>query len=341
VSPPQRVEVDRIVRRLEAQVKRTIAESVDPLQAEVTKLTEKLARREANPSRFEVSLSSIPPELEKQLESRLRKDLGPRVLDEARQQSAQLLAAASATINHRTTEGYENFVRRIAEELKVVERRARETSAHISEKADEHLRRGVEDFQQKLLDGGNSLKRLSEELLGYLRDNLNEEHNARRGDLEQLRSTLESESARLHEHVQSLDLRIAKLKESVSCLESGLDQRLSQMASNTIKDTRSQLEVAGNDILEELKMRSLKTVGNQLDEASANMKIVQKGIVASVSESLKTQAAEALQDFEHSMAELAKLSAERWRLKLAGALNALAKTLGEQFQVEPESDGRE
>jgi len=75
-------------------VKRIIAESVRPLQAEVAALKENLTRKEPKRSRFEVSLSSIPPELEQQLELRLQKDLGPKVLDEARQQSAQLLAAA-------------------------------------------------------------------------------------------------------------------------------------------------------------------------------------------------------------------------------------------------------
>jgi len=40
-----------------------------------------------------------------------------------------------------------------------------------------------------------------------------------------------------------------------------------------------------------------------MEQASGNMEIVQNGIVASVSESLKIQAADALQAFEHSMEE--------------------------------------
>lgn len=328
-SLPSEAVLDRVAWQLEAQMRKMIAEQVRPLQAEVMALKERVAQREANPSRFEVSLSSIPPELEQQLELRLRKDLGPRVLDEARQQSVHLLESAKATIDQRTTESYENFLCRVVEELKVVEKRAQEISAHISENTREYLRRGLEDFHQKLLDGGNSLQRLSEELLQFLQHNLNAEHDARRGDLEQLRTSVASESSRLQEQVEYLDTRIAKLDESTRCLESGLDHRLSRMSSETVKEARSQFENLANEILEELTARSIKALGDQLEAETENMKVVQNGIVASVSESLKGQAANALQAFEHSLEHLARLSTERWRLKLEGGLNALAKSLNE------------
>jgi exonuclease VII small subunit len=144
------------------------------------------------------------------------------------------------------------------------------------------------------------------------------------------------ESSRLHERIEYLDSRIAKLDDSVRSLESGLDQRLSQMASDTLRNTRSELEGAAETVLKEWTTRNVQALGNQLDEACENMKIVQKGIVASVSESLKVQSADALQSFEHSMQDLAKLSVERWRLTLAGGLNALVKNLGEQFRLEAE-----
>lgn len=328
----QRREVlfDRVTRELDLQVKKALAESVLPLQQELAALKDKLARRET--SRFEVSLSGIPPELESQLELRLKKDLGPRVLDEARQQAAQLLAAAGATIHQKTNEGYEDFVRRAGEELKIIEKRAREASAHISENTEEHLRRGLQTYQQQLVEGGNSLKHLSEELLEYLKHNLDEEHNARRGDLEQLRSAFESESTRLHEQIQSLHDRIARLDESAQTLESGLDQRLSQMASNTVKDARNQLESVANNIHDELATKSVKVLARQLDDASGNMKAVQKGIVESASESLKMRASDALQAFERSTQELAQLSVARCQAKLTRALNALMKSVSEEFQ---------
>src|SRR5215475_9469877 len=172
-SIPPEVMLDLVARKLEAPLRRMISESIAPLQAEIAAVKETLARREANPSRFEVSLSQIPPELEQQLEQRLKKDVGPKALEEARNQYAHLLEGAKAAIGQRTNEGYEDFRRRAAEELKSVERRAQEVSTRISATAQEQMRVGVEGFQQKLLEGGNSLKRLSDELLEFLQQNLN------------------------------------------------------------------------------------------------------------------------------------------------------------------------
>ena len=333
---------DRLARQLDAQMKRMIAESVSPLQAEIVALKERLAQREANRSRFEVSLSSIPPELEQQIEARLRKDLGPRVLDEAREQSAHLLAAAKTSIAQQTSEVRESFRRMATEELGVVGKRAQEISAHISENTQEHLRCGLEDFHKKLLEGGNSLKHLSEELLEFLQQNLNAEHNARRGDLDQLRAAVSSESKRLQNQVGSLDTRISKLDQSANSLESGLDQRLSRLSSNTVKDTRSQFENAANEALEDLSARIVSLRRDQLEETNQNLKTIREEIVASASGSLKSQATDALRAFEDSLEQLARLSIERWRLKLEGGLNALTKSLNEQFRMETDAaeDGK-
>jgi hypothetical protein len=332
---------DEAPNRSEEHFTRMIAESVRPLQAEVTALKEKLARAEANRSRFDVSLSSIPPELEQQLELRLQKDLAPKVLDEARRQSAQLLTNAKEIIDQRTSEANEDFLHRVAGQLHAVEQRAQDIPAQISESVREQLRGGLGEFQQKLLEGGNQLKRLSEELLEFLQHSLNNEHKAHLGELEQVRTAVALESSRLHQQVEYLDSRIAKLNESVRSLESGLDQRLSQMASDTLRNTRSELESAAGTVLKECTTRNVQALGNQLDEACENMKIIQKGIVTSVSESLKVQSSDALQTLEHSMDDLAKLSVERWRLTLAGGLNALVKNLGEQFRLEAESGSDE
>jgi len=329
--------LEQAARQLEAQVKKAMTELVRPLQSEIVALKQRLAQREANPGRFEVSLSSIPPELEQQIESRVRKDLGPRLMEEARAQSAQLLASAKTMIELRSSETCENVRRTVAQELNVVEKRAHDISVYISDNTQEYLRRGLEDFHQRLLDGGNSLKRLSEELLEFLQHNLNAEHDARRGDLEQLRAAVASESARLQDQIGHLEVRIGNLDQSVRCLESGLDQRLSRMSSDTVKDTRAQFESAANEIQEELIARSVHLLRGHLDETSGNMKRIQEGIIASVSESLKGQAGNALQVFEDSMENLAKLSVERWRLKLEGGLNALARSLNEQFR--PETEG--
>jgi len=334
VSSPSEALLDRVARQMEVQVAKMIAESMRPLQSDVAELKEKISRREQNPSRFEISLASIPPELAQQLQLRLRQDLGPRLLDDSRRQYASLLTSAKNEIEQRTTQAQEEFLRRVTQELQVVEQRAEDLSRHMTENALEHLRRGLEDFQQKLLDGGNALKHLSEELLDYLQHNMNDECNARREELEQFRARVAAESTRLHEHIEYIDMRIRKLDESARSLESGLDQRLGVMSSNTVKDTRSQLESLMNGVLEEMATRGVNALGAQLDEASTNMNVIQKGIVASASESLKVEMANALQSFNQSMDEMAKLSIERWRCKLTSSLDAIAKSVDEQFPAQ-------
>jgi hypothetical protein len=330
-NQPSEAVLNRIAHQLELQVAKMIGESVRPLQSEIVELKEKLAKREAGPSRFEVSLGSIPPELEQQLQLRLRQDLGPRLLDDSRRQYASLLTAAKTEIEQRTTQAQEEFMRRVTQELQIVEQRAEDLSRHVTENALEHLRRGLEDFHQKLLDGGHSLKRLSEELLDYLQHNLNDECNARREELEQFRERVAAESTRLHEHIEYIDVRIRKLDESAHSLESGLDQRLSMMSSNTVKDARSQLENVTNDALDEFATRGSKVLTDQLDEAHAKMSMVQREVAISTGESLKIEASNALRSFEQSMEELAQLSVDRYRSRLAEGLSALVKNLDQQF----------
>jgi predicted nuclease with TOPRIM domain len=332
VSPSISSPLGVVAPHIEVHMKKMIAESIRPLRDEIAALNQQMQRREANPSRFEVSLSGIPPELEHQLEVRLRRYLGPRLLEETRQQSAHLLEAATTAIEQKTTQGYEDFLHRSEEELKLIEKRAEDISARISASAREHLGRGLDTFQQRLLDGGNALKRLSEELLAYLQHNLKEEYDARHEELERLRSSVAAESSRLQEQMQYLDGRIAKLNDLAQRLESGLEQRLDQLASRTVSDVRGQLEASANQMFEQITERIAKQLGDRLKAAGENLETIQTGIVTYVRESLKGQSAEALQSFECSMEELSTHSLERWRIKLAGGLNALAKSIGEQFQ---------
>jgi hypothetical protein len=103
------------------------------------------------------------------------------------------------------------------------------------------------------------------------------------------------------------------------------------MSSNVIKDARSQVESIAIQVLEQLTANSAKTIEDQISEASKNMGKIRDQMLASFSGSLSTDAASSLQAFERSMDESAKQSVERWRLKLAGNLNGLAKNLGEPF----------
>jgi hypothetical protein len=337
--PPEAI-LDLVARKLEVRLRTMIAESVGPLQAEVAAVKEILARREAHSSRFEVSLSQIPPELEQQLEQRLKKDVGPKILETARNAYAHLLSVAKTTIEQRTIEGYQEFQRRCTAELKIVEKRAAEISEHISASAQQQLRRGLEDFQQKLLDGGNSLKRLSEQLLDFLEQSLKDEYNMRRREFEDLCTSLNAESLRLRQDVEHLDKRIAKLDESARSLESGLDKRLGQMAGSVVKGTRDQLEGMANEALGQFAVHVAKAASDQLGEANEKMTTAREIAVASLTDSVDAKVRNASQAFEHSVGEMARLSVERWRLKLATVLNRLAKNLGEQFEADPGKSSR-
>jgi len=323
--------LELIAQRLEAAWKKLVGESLGPLEAQLAVLKETVARREANPSRFDVSLSSIPPQLEQQLEERLRRYLEPKVLQESRQQYANLLESAKSSIDKLTAEGYESFLRRVEDELKAVEKRAQQVNTEISDKAEQQLARGVNDFQKKLLDGGNALKRLSQELLEFLQNNLNAEYMARRRDLEELRASAVAESSRLRQQIEGLESRIATLNESARSLESGLDKRLGQMSSNVIRDVRSQIESMVVQVLEQLTANNAETMEGQIAETRKTMGTIRSEMTASFSGSLSTEAVNSLRAFEHSMDESAKQAIERWRLKLAGNLDALAKNLGEPF----------
>jgi len=335
-----KVTLDTIQKQISNENLRTImAELVQPLQAELTDVREKLARGEARRSRFEVSLSQIPPELEEQLEQRLRKHLGPRIQDEARAQSAQLLEAAKAAIDQRTTETHNQFVQQVTQELQAVEQKTQGLTADVAANLRDHLNRRQGEFQQQVVDAGNRLKRLSDELLQILQHNLGEEHNERRRELEQVQGVVVSEASRVREQVTDLDGRISKLDEATRELESGLDKRLGQMASNTVSSTRKQLESAVDTILADMSARSSQELGRQLEEACGRLKLVQREIETSVNESLKIQVGETLKTFEHSMDELAQQAVGRLRSTLASGLNSLVASLGDQFRVEGRSNG--
>lgn len=323
--------LDLVAQRLEAPLKRLVAESLAPLEAQLAVLKETVARREANPSRFDVSLSSIPPQLEGQLEERLKKHLEPKVLEESRRQYTNLLESARASIDQRTTEGYESFLRKVEEQVKAAEKRAHEASVEASAKAEQKLVQGINEFQQNLLEGGNALKRLSQELLEFLQNNLNVEYNAYREDLEERRGSMVAESARVRQEIEGLEARIDRLNESARSLESGLDKRLGQLSSNVIRDTREQVESLIAQVLEELTAASAKTIEGHIAEENKTLATTRNELLASFSGSLSSEAASSLRAFECSMQESAKQSVDRWRGRLAENLNSLSKNLSEPF----------
>lgn len=339
LSPSLKMMFDNIQKQVsDDHLKAMIVALIQPLQAELADLREKSTRGR---SKFEVSLSQIPPELQDQMEERLRNNLGPRVLEQTRAQANQLLEAAKAAIAQKTTETHDDFVKRVARELQMVEERARALSADIAENQRENLNRGMGEFHQHVVDGGNRLKRLSEDLFKVMQHDLGEEHEARRQEFERVQAVMAVERERLEGEVTQLDSRIAKLDESARSLESGLDKRLGQMASNTLGDVRKQLEGAADEILIELETRSSRELGGQVEAACAQLKAIQTDIEASALQSLNARVTETLRIFAQSMQELEQDSVERLRTTLAGGLNSVVRTLGEHFRGERDTKERD
>jgi hypothetical protein len=330
-----KIALDRMRTQLsDEHLKSVLAELVRPIETQVTEIREKLARR----NKFEVSLSQIPPDLEQQLEFRLKKEIAPLLLKQGRDQSEQVLEAAKSAIEQKTRETYDEFRQRVTRDLQAVEQRTQGLSTNVAQNLREHLNRGLGELHQEVIDAGNRLKRLSEDLLGVMERSLGEEHEAHRKQLEQVRETVSAEALRLQEQISFLDARMAKLDDSARLLESGLDQRLSKMASDTVRTVRGQMDGALDAAMNELATRGTQELGSQLEEASANLKTVQKKVEASVVESLKIQVGETLQSFECSMEELAQKCVERWRITFAGGLNSLVRNLGEEFVLQAASE---
>ncbi len=132
-----------------------LAKLVRPLQADVAELREKLAGN-ARRNRFEVSLGHIPPEVEEKLWERLRSDVGTRVLEQTREQSAEMLGAAKTVIEQKTSAALTEFRHRLAGELHAVEQRAQVLSKELTTTAQQHVRAGIEKLQRHALETGKS-----------------------------------------------------------------------------------------------------------------------------------------------------------------------------------------
>lgn len=341
-APSLKVAADKFQEQLsDDHLRAIIAEFVQPLLAEVTDLQAKLARGEPKRSQFEVSLSHIPPELEEKLWIRLRQDLGAQALQHTREQSEKLLAAAQAAIEKKITDGSDEFRKRITPELEAVEQRAQGISADMANRMRQHLGAGLGEFQQQVLDARNHLEQWSDELIRTLKQRLGEEYDAHRWEMQQIQAAVASEVSRLQAQIADLTSRMAKVDESVRRLESDLDSHLENMAGDIVSNARGQLKNAADALLKELETHNAKELGNQLDDACAHLKIIQKGVEASASELLRTQLSQSLQSFEHSLEELAQHSVARWRKALAGGLNSLVSILGDQFRLEAVSESRE
>ena len=325
----------------ERDLRAIVAEFVQPLHAEVVALREKAAQGDQKRSRFDISLSHIPPEVEEKLWVRLREDLGTQVLKQTQEQSAQVLGSAKTLIEQKISQALDGFRQQLAQQLQTVEQSARGLSEEIAEAVGQHFNSGAERFQQQVADAGTRAGQQNEEHFRALQQRLGEEHDTYRREMQKMQTTVAAEVSRLQAQATSLGGRLAQLDDTACRLESGMDSRLSQMASDQISAARVQLETAVDVVLKELGTRNAKELDHQLDEARGKLKIVQKGIETSVNDLVKTEVAASLLSFGQTMEELAQDSVGRWRSALSKDLTSVAKILGGGFQREAASDRNE
>ena len=128
-----------------------------------------------------------------------------------------------------------------------------------------------------MADAGARAQHQSEEHFRSLQKRLGEEHDAYRREMQKAQDTVSAETSRLQTQVTALGGRIAQLDDTACRLESGMETRLSQMASDQISAARVQLESAVDVVLKELGTRNAKELDRQLEDARGKLKIVQKG----------------------------------------------------------------
>jgi len=330
---------ENIERQLsDEHLRALISEVVHPLKTVVTNLKEKLANGEPRRSKFEVSLSQIPPELEEKLWQRLRQDLGSQVLSQVREQSQELLSAANESITRKLSETRDQFRQHLTQELQSVEQRVEGISAGLTDTLRQQLRTGLDEVQQRTTDAGNRLSRETEDVFRSLQQRLEEDHDAHCQEMRRIQAEFAAESARLQSQVSDLTGRIAQVDDATRRLESDLEHRLAQMASDTVSTARTQLEGAVETVLQDLGSRNARELENQLEQACGRLKHVQRETEVSVAEAIKNHVAAGVETFERTLEDVGRHSVGRWRAALANRLNSLARILGEQFPLEATSE---
>ena len=330
---------DKLEEQLsEDRLRGILATLVRPLQAEVTELREKLAVN-AKRNRFEVSLGYIPPELEEKLWERLRQDLGTRVLQQTREQSAEMLGSAKTAIEQKISAALTEFRHRLAGELHAVEQRAQVLSKELTTTAQQHVRAGIEKLQRQALETGAHLNAQGEKLLCSLQGQLADSHEVHRHEIEQIRADAAAKASQLQSEVSDLGRRMTTLNESVRRLEADLDAHLERVAAEIVSGAESQIESAVALALKNLQARGSNEVETRLGEMCGHLRTIQNRIEDSFSASVTAQGEEAVQSITQHFEELARQSTEKWRLALARDLSSVANTLGQQLrqELEPEA----
>lgn len=312
-----------------------------PLRQEITAIHEKLLQRESNRSRFEVSLSHIPPELEKELWTRLRQDLGQRALEITREESERVLAAAHAAIEQKIAAAQGELQQHASVQLKGVEQRLHALAEGLAENVQQHLRAAVQEFQRTVGQAETRLVQESERLAEALHQRLQEEHRAQRQEMQQLQETVTAEWSSVLRQLADVNDRLAKLDDSAKRLEADFDGHISAMASDTVAATKAQFESAAAGVLTQLNTRAAQQLGVQLEDACGRLKQVESEIQVAMSAALQSRAADSERYFEQAINDLARQCIGDWRSALARQLNSFAAVLGEQLRAPSDSPSNE
>jgi len=337
-SKPAQAILDKVEEQLsEERLRGILAKLIRPMEAEVTELQEKLARN-SRQNRFEVSLGHIPPELQEQIWQRLRQELGPRVLEHAKEQTAEILTAAKTTTEQRVSAALAEFRNRLSGELHTIEQRAQALSKDLTSTALQRAQAGVEKIEQQTLDARAQLTAQSEQLLTSLEGRLIETHNTHRREVDQIQAAAGAKAAQLQTDVADLGKRIAIMNESVRRLESDLDAHLERLAGELIADARNQLEGAVAFAIKDFQKRGSSEVDTRIDEVCSHLRSIQNRIEHSFSGSLEAQGNEAAQAVGQRFEELASQASEKWKTSLAKNLKSVANSLGEQLKQEFENE---
>jgi hypothetical protein len=310
-----------------------LAKLIRPLEMEVTELRQKLGAN-AKRSRFEVSLGSIPPELEEKLWERLRREVGALALQQTREQSAEIFGSAEMIIEQKISTALGEFRHRLTGELHAVEQRAQGLSKELTGTAQQHVRAGVEKLQRQASEAGAHLNAESEKFLRSLQAQLAESHDGHRREIEQIHVSAAGKASQLQSEISDLGRKIAALNESVRRIEAELDAHLENLASDIVAGAETKIESAATQALKDLQARGSNEIETRLSEMCSHVRSIQNRIEDSFSASLKTQSDEAVQSIAQQFEELEPQSLEKWRLALAKDLNSVANTLGQHLRQE-------
>ncbi|MGA7293590.1 MAG: hypothetical protein WBW53_18915 [Terriglobales bacterium] len=333
-SRPSQAFLDKIEEQLsEERLLGILGKLVRPLQAEVNEIREKLARQ-ARQNRFEVSLGQIPPELEEKLWERLRQEVGARVLEQAREQSAEILTASKVESEQKIGAALTEFRHRLSGELHTVEQRAQALSKELTTTARQQSHAGIEKLQQQALDTGAQISAEGAKVLSSLERRLVETHDAHRREIEQAQTDAAAKASQLQLEVAGLGRRIGTLNDSVRRLESDLDAHLERIAGEIVAEAQSRLQNGVALALKDFQSKGANEVELRLDEVCGHLRTIQNRIENSFSGSLETQGDEAVQSIAQQFEELAEQAMERWRMALADDLNSFAKSLGQKLREE-------